>query len=120
MTALIRFFARHAAAYFSMISVSSTPVGISYTPGLVHMSADADENRAGMFWRADLRVGLPSERRMTGTLAIVSTLLIVVGQPQRPFCAGNGGFTRGYPRSPSIEFISDDSSPQMYAPLPGG
>ncbi len=33
--------------------------------------------------------------RIGGTCAMVSTLLIVVGQPYKPNPAGNGGFTRG-------------------------
>src|SRR5205807_6433829 len=56
--------------------------------------------------------------RMCGTAASVSTLLIVVGRPNKPAAAGNGGLIRGFPRLPSIEFISAVSSPQMYAPAP--
>ena len=55
---------------------------------------------------------------MCGTAASVSTLLIVVGMPKTPACAGNGGLIRGLPRLPSIEFIIAVSSPQMYAPAP--
>src|SRR5215210_2264844 len=56
--------------------------------------------------------------RMWGTALSVSTLLIVVGSPNRPATAGNGGLMRGLPRLPSIEFIIAVSSPQMYAPAP--
>ena len=56
--------------------------------------------------------------RMCGTAASVSTLLIVVGMPNTPATAGNGGLMRGLPRLPSSEFISAVSSPQMYAPAP--
>src|SRR5215217_5217036 len=56
--------------------------------------------------------------RMWGTAASVSTLLMVVGMPNRPATAGNGGLMRGLPRLPSIEFIIAVSSPQMYAPAP--
>src|SRR5207244_10515591 len=55
---------------------------------------------------------------MGGTAASVSTLLIVVGSPNNPAAAGNGGLIRGLPRLPSIEFIRAVSSPQMYAPAP--
>jgi len=55
---------------------------------------------------------------MCGTAARVSTLLIVVGMPNRPATAGNGGLMRGLPRLPSSEFIIAVSSPQMYAPAP--
>src|SRR5688500_20205321 len=56
--------------------------------------------------------------RMCGTAASVSTLLIVVGWPNNPAAAGNGGLMRGLPRRPSSEFIKAVSSPQMYAPAP--
>src|SRR5881392_3357977 len=55
---------------------------------------------------------------MGGTAASVSTLLIVVGRPNNPAAAGNGGLMRGFPRLPSIELIRAVSSPQMYAPAP--
>jgi hypothetical protein len=50
---------------------------------------------------------------MCGTAQTVSTLLIVVGWPNAPTTAGNGGLMRGWPRRPSSEFISAVSSPQM-------
>jgi hypothetical protein len=52
------------------------------------------------------------------TVAIVSTLLTTVGDAYRPEIAGNGGFERGCPRSPSSDSSSAVSSPQMYAPAP--
>src|SRR5690348_6183573 len=55
---------------------------------------------------------------MCGTAASVSTLLIVVGCANRPDTAGKGGLMRGFPRRPSMEFMSAVSSPQMYAPAP--
>src|SRR4051795_13075096 len=56
--------------------------------------------------------------RMCGTAASVSTLLIVVGCPNTPATAGNGGLMRGLPRRPSREFMRAVSSPQIYAPAP--
>src|SRR5690606_28856770 len=53
-----------------------------------------------------------------GTLAYVSTLLMLVGLPQRPLVAGNGGRTRGSPRLPSIEAIKAVYSPHTKAPAP--
>ena len=53
-----------------------------------------------------------------GTVATVCTLLISVGEPYRPLTAGNGGRERGWPRFPSSDSSSADSSPQMYAPAP--
>ena len=56
--------------------------------------------------------------RMCGTATSVSTLLIVVGWPNAPETAGNGGLMRGFPRFPSSDSINAVSSPQMYAPAP--
>ena len=53
-----------------------------------------------------------------GTLAKVSTLLMLVGLPQRPETAGNGGRVRGMPRLPSMLAMSAVSSPQTKAPAP--
>ncbi len=55
---------------------------------------------------------------MCGTLAKVSTLLMIVGRWNRPATAGYGGRGRGMPRRPSIEAISAVSSPQTKAPAP--
>ena len=57
-------------------------------------------------------------KRITGTLASVSTLLINVGLPNKPLFAGNGGLDFGIPLSPSIEAKSAVSSPQTNAPAP--
>ena len=38
---------------------------------------------------------LPLLLKIVGTTAIVSTLLIIVGQPYNPIKAGNGGFNLG-------------------------
>ena len=50
---------------------------------------------------------------MNGTEASVSTLFTSVGAAYRPATAGNGGFDRGWPRSPSSEDSRAVSSPQM-------
>src|ERR1700739_341578 len=55
---------------------------------------------------------------MGAMLYQVSTLLMLVGLPHKPFCAGNGGRGRGLPASPSNEAISAVSSPQTKAPAP--
>ena len=52
-------------------------------------------------------------RRMVGATAMLSTLLTVVGHPQTPTFAGNGGFRRGWPFLPSRLSISAVSSPQI-------
>ena len=48
----------------------------------------------------------------------VSTLLMLVGFPYSPFCAGNGGRGRGRPLRPSSELIRAVSSPHTNAPAP--
>src|SRR4030042_5826331 len=55
---------------------------------------------------------------MIGTLAHVSTLLMLVGFPQRPLWAGYGGLWAGTPIRPSILASRADSSPQTKAPAP--
>ena len=48
-----------------------------------------------LFSRPKLENQLALRRKIVGTTAIVSTLLTVVGHPQTPAAAGNGGFSRG-------------------------
>ena len=55
---------------------------------------------------------------MGAMLYQVSTLLMLLGLPHRPFCAGKGGRGRGRPASPSSDAISAVSSPQTKAPAP--
>jgi hypothetical protein len=50
---------------------------------------------------------------MYGTLAMVPTLLTTVGQAYRPWVAGNGGRSRGWPRKPSSESSSAVSHPDV-------
>src|SRR5574340_490307 len=52
------------------------------------------------------------------TLYQVSTLLMLVGLPSSPFCAGKGGRGRGRPACPSSAAIRAVSSPQTPAPAP--
>ncbi len=60
----------------------------------------------------------PPLSTMHGMFAQVSTLLMFVGQPQRPLCAGYGGRGRGRPSLPSIAAMSAVSAPQTNAPPP--
>ncbi len=55
----------------------------------------------------------PPISTISGTVAIVSTLLMRDGDAYRPATAGNGGFVRGWPRLPSSDSSSAVSSPQM-------
>ena len=52
-------------------------------------------------------------RMMVGTEAKLWVLLMVVGLPNRPKLAGNGGLKRGLPGLPSSDSSSAVSSPQM-------
>ena len=72
-----------------------------------------------------LLVGVPTALNQSapsatsiGTLASVSTLLMIVGLPNKPLTAGNGGRGRGMPRRPSMLWISAVSSPHTNAPAP--
>ena len=55
---------------------------------------------------------------MCGIFPHVSTLLILVGLPNSPLTAGNGGRVIGIPRRPSMLAMSAVSSPQTNAPAP--
>src|SRR5919204_5612227 len=55
---------------------------------------------------------------MGGTQQSVSTLFTIVGCPNAPLMAGNGGLTLGQPFLPSSDESSPVSSPQIYAPAP--
>src|SRR5580658_9517569 len=57
-------------------------------------------------------------RRMVGTEATLWVLLMVVGLPNSPKFAGNGGLKRGLPGLPSSDSSNAVSSPQLYAPAP--
>lgn len=48
---------------------------------------------------------VPPRRHIVGATATVSTLVTVVGQPNRPISAGNGGLRRGLPCLPSNDSI---------------
>ena len=51
--------------------------------------------------------------QIVGATATVSTLVTVVGQPNTPTSAGNGGFSLGFPCLPSRDSMRAVSSPQM-------
>lgn len=51
--------------------------------------------------------------RIVGATATVSTLVTVVGQPNKPTSAGKGGLSLGLPCLPSIDSIKLVSSPQI-------
>src|SRR6516162_6474791 len=94
------------------------PIGTSMRPVLVILPASANTLVPLLF-----SVPMPANhsaplRKIGGTFANVSTLLINVGQPHNPLSAGNGGRGRGVPRLPSTDIINAVSSPQTNAPAP--
>src|SRR6185369_11440335 len=101
-----------------MIWLNVVPIGSSNTPGLLTwpdthtMRVPPDRPVPSSLNQA------PPLSTMNGTFISVSTLLTIVGLPNRPLIAGNGGLSRGWPRKPSSELSSAVSSPQMYAPAP--
>ena len=101
-----------------MISRREIPMGTSTRPVFLTLPVREKILVPGL-------VSVPMERNQSapfrmiwGTLAQVSTLLMLVGFPHRPFWAGNGGRGRGCPRRPSMEAKSAVSSPQTNAPAP--
>ncbi|KIR01157.1 hypothetical protein P261_02890 [Lachnospiraceae bacterium TWA4] len=103
---------------FSTTSRRVVPIGISTKPTLLIFPPSA--NTLVPFERS---VPIPANQSapfkiICGIFAHVSTLLRMVGCPNKPFTAGNGGRGRGSPRLPSIEVISAVSSPHTNAPAP--
>ena len=101
-----------------MISRRVVPMGTSTKPELFTLPV-----RANTFVPLESAVPMLENHsaplvRITGMLAQVSTLLMMVGQPHSPLMAGKGGFGVGIPRSPSMERRRAVSSPQTKAPAP--
>src|SRR6516162_5023100 len=94
------------------------PSGISTSPVLCTLPTREKTFVPGLF-------ALPVSVNHAGPLVMigamlyqVSTLLMLLGLPHRPFCAGKGGRGRGRPASPSNDAIRAVSSPQTNAPAP--
>src|ERR1700683_4545025 len=92
------------------------PIGSSYIPGLLTCPDTANIRVPPFFGVPRPAYHSPPLRTIAGTELKVSTLLITVGHPYKPATAGKGGRIRGYPRLPSSDSISADSSPHSYAP----
>mmetsp|Transcript_56521 Transcript_56521/g.134268 ORF Transcript_56521/g.134268 Transcript_56521/m.134268 type:complete len:260 (+) Transcript_56521:319-1098(+) len=103
------------------LSISSRmgmPISSSTVHGLLTLPPMLKSLVPRLFSRPNDANQLPPRRMMVGTTATVSTLVTVVGHPQRPTLAGKGGLRRGLPCLPSRDSIMAVSSPQMYAPAP--
>src|SRR5258708_38321155 len=94
------------------------PRGTPKMPGLSTGPARHNTPVPPFFGVPRLAYASPPSRMIGGTALSVSTLLMIVGQPYSPTTAGKGGLIRGYPRLPSSDSISADSSPHSYAPAP--
>src|SRR5208283_2139356 len=90
---------------------SGVPIGTSMRPVLLIFPASANTFVPLLFSVPMLANHSAPLRKIGGTLANVSTLLISVGQFHNPLSAGNGGRGRGVPRLPSTDIISAVSSP---------
>src|ERR1035441_939844 len=98
--------------------LSGVPSGISTSPVLCDLPTSEKTLVPGL-------LALPVSVNHAGPLVTmgamlyqVSTLLMLLGLPHSPFCAGKGGRGRGRPASPSSEAINAVSSPQTNAPAP--
>jgi hypothetical protein len=85
-----------------MMVRSGVPIGTSMSPVFLILPASAKTFVPLLFSVPMPAYHLPPRRTIGGMLAKVSTLLISVGWPHRPFSAGNGGRGRGEPRLPSM------------------
>ena len=94
------------------------PIGTSTRPPFLILPASANTLVPLEASVPNLPNAAPPLKMIQGTFASVSTLLMSVGFCQKPFAAGNGGFRRGIPLSPSRDAISAVSSPHTNAPAP--
>src|SRR5580693_6090128 len=101
-----------------MISRKVVPLGSSYTPGLLTCPLTQKSRFPPFFSHPNFAYHSAPLLMMGGTQAMVSTLLMTVGQPKRPTTAGKGGLRRGNPFLPSRDSSRAVSSPQIYAPAP--
>src|SRR5258708_6222175 len=108
----------HTPPHSSIRSLKGIPIGNSRLPGF-------------STWPETEKITVPPEftgpnpanqaaplRMMVGTEAKLCALLMVVGVPNKPKLAGNGGWKRGLPGLPSRDPRSAASSPQVDAPAP--
>src|SRR4029079_2765811 len=100
----------------SISSRSSIPISSSTVHGVFTWPERQNSLVPVLFGRPSEANHVAPRRKMSGTTAMVSTLLTVVGAPERPTLAGNGGFSRGMPFLPSRLSSSAVSSPQIEAP----
>src|SRR6202049_3218831 len=96
-------------------SLNGKPITTSYVPGRCTLP-HTEKSLVPVLFGLDSDIFLYQSaplRRIGAAAMSVSTLLIVVGMPNTPDTAGNGGLMRGLPRRPSSDSMSAVSSPQM-------
>ncbi len=86
-------------------------MGSSYTPGFATLPLRQKSRVPPLRSEPILAYSAPPMRKIWGTVAKVSALLMTVGPPYSPTTAGKGGRMRGIPRLPSSDSINADSSP---------
>src|SRR3979411_1035991 len=99
-------------------SLKGNPITTSYVPGRWTLPQTEKSFVPVLFgFDSDIFLYQSAPFMRIGAAAIsVSTLLMVVGIPNTPDTAANGGFMRGFPRRPSSEFMSAVSAPEMEGP----
>src|ERR1700746_2730215 len=96
--------------------LSGVPIGISTSP-LLWTLPTSEKTFVPELFALPVSANHAAPLVMMGAMLYqVSTLLMLLGLPQRPFCAGNGGRGRGRPASPSSEGIRAGSSRQRKPP----
>src|ERR1019366_3021496 len=98
--------------------LSEVPSGISTSPVFFTLPT-SEKTFVPELFELPVSVNQAGPRVTMGAMLYqVSTLLMLVGFPHSPFCAGKGGRGRGLPASPSSDAISAVSSPHTNAPAP--
>ncbi|MPM58507.1 hypothetical protein SDC9_105338 [bioreactor metagenome] len=94
------------------------PIGTSIIPVFTTCPARANTLVPVAFGKPNPAYHAPPRRKILGILAMVSTLLMMVGFPNNPDWKGKGGFCLGSPLFPSILAMRAVSSPHTKAPAP--
>src|SRR5208337_2652444 len=105
-------------AISKIISLKVIPKGISTRPVLLTLPTRAKTVVPGLPLVPYLEYHWDPRAMIGAMWDQVLTLLIMVGLPHKPLWAGNGGRGRGSPTLPSMEAMSEVSSPQTKAPAP--
>ena len=94
-------------------SLKGIPIGTSKFAGLFTWPVTENNLQPPEFATPISANHCPPFARISGTEAKLSVLLIVVGIPNKPIFAGNGGLNLGWPFLPSSDSRSAVSSPQI-------